>query len=252
MQRGPREGAPLFRSVQKKALAYWPAAVRPIRTNCLRGAPPVSWHFWHFGMQRPVAPVQASHPLKVMQTLPDGHWSDDEHACGPAQKMSGPHLSLPSTVWKQYAPSPTSDGQFAWLLHGWQPTWQHSPAPLQAFLHCLLPPVAAWAGRLDRTGAAQATAPAIPMLRSISRREIRFSESMFHPLRLSGEVRLDRTSTRRRQSRRQRVIFRSTPGQSLSPGLRSATYARYARGRAALPVQVPGPALLARRLEERS
>jgi hypothetical protein len=102
--------------------AYWPAAVRPIRTNCLRGLAFVSLHFRHFGMQRPLEPVQPSQPLNVMHTSPAAHSVETLQAwCWP-QKMSGPHTSLPSSLWKQYAPSPTSEGQFAWLLHGTQPT----------------------------------------------------------------------------------------------------------------------------------
>jgi hypothetical protein len=63
--------------------------------------------------------------------------------------------------------------------HWTKPLVQFPIIPLQSFFDFffLQPSTEAEAGRLVSTGAAHTTAPARPMFLSISRREIRFSES---------------------------------------------------------------------------
>ena len=94
------------------------------------------------------------------------------------QKKSSPQYVLPFASWKQYA-APNSP-QVPHCVAG-----QAGGIPLQIFLAFFFLHLStdADAGMLLSAGAAHTTAPAIPTLRSSSRREIRFSSNDFTPSR---------------------------------------------------------------------
>jgi hypothetical protein len=98
---------------------------------------------------------------------------------GSAQEKSEPQYVIVFAPSKQYAAP--KEPQVPHCVAG-----HAGGMPLQSFFAFFFLHLSteADAGRLVSTGAAHATAPAIPMLRSTSRREIRFSSKELTPLPL--------------------------------------------------------------------
>jgi hypothetical protein len=180
--------SPMFRSISRReirlpSITHRTAAVLPSRRGLIARVCPGSRGVQHRVLQTPVSGPHSVHPLLVTQTLPRPcalQSVSDVHRPASAQNTSSAqkHLRSPNRE-KHHEPSPTS------LLR--VPHWpnphvhahQHG-TPLQsrwAFFF-VQRSTDAEARRPVRTGAAQVAAPATPMVRSNSRREIRWSSSI--------------------------------------------------------------------------